>query len=248
MLTALFADVHANLAALDACLLDARERGAERFVFLGDLVGYGPDPGEVIERIRAIPEAIVVKGNHDEAVDVEPKVRDMGDVAYAAIVWTRGALSPEQRAYLAGLPLMVRVADQCFVHSSADHPERWDYVLTSTAAERSLNAAEVPYVFSGHVHEPALYFSTPAGKIATFRPTPGSPVPVPRRRHWLAIVGSTGQPRDGNPRAAYALFADAAETLTFHRVSYDHLATAERIRTVGLPELFAERLLRGGRR
>jgi diadenosine tetraphosphatase ApaH/serine/threonine PP2A family protein phosphatase len=247
MLTALFADVHANLAALEACLRHARERGAERFVFLGDLVGYGPDPGLVIESIRNIPDAIVVKGNHDEAIDVEPKVRDMGDVAYAVVAWTRSELSAEQRAFLASLPMVVQTESECFVHASADHPERWDYVLSTAAAERSLAAAGVPYVFSGHVHDPALYFSTPAGKTAEFRPTPGSPVPVPRRRCWLSIVGSTGQPRDGNPKAAYVLFDNAAESLTFHRIPYDHLATAARIRAVGLPEFLAERLVRGGR-
>jgi len=246
MLIAILADIHANLAALEACLGHAREQGAERFVFLGDLVGYGPDPGQVIDVIRAIPDAVVVKGNHDEAVEVEPKTRDLNDLAYAVVVWTRSALSTEQRAFLASLPLIVRQDDQCFVHASAERPERWEYLANAAAAERSLDAAGRTYVFSGHVHDPMLYFTTPAGKTAAFRPTPGSPVPVSQRRRWLAIVGSLGQPRDGNPKAAYVLFDRSAESVTFFRLSYDTAATAARIRAAGLPDVLAERLERGG--
>lgn len=246
MLIAILADIHANLAALEACLSHARERGAERFVFLGDLVGYGPDPAQVLDVIRQIPDAIVVKGNHDEAVEVEPKNRDLNDLAYSVIVWTRSVLSLEQRAFLASLPLIVQADDQCFVHASAERPERWEYVGNTAAAERSLDAAGSPYVFSGHVHDQKMYFTTPAGKTTEFRPTPGSPVPVSRRRRWLAIVGSAGQPRDGNPKAAYVLFDRSAESVTFFRLSYDTTATSARIRAAGLPELLAERLERGG--
>jgi diadenosine tetraphosphatase ApaH/serine/threonine PP2A family protein phosphatase len=245
MLTALLADVHSNLAALQACLHHARERGAERFVFLGDLVGYGPDPATVLDLIATIHGAIVVKGNHDHAIEVEPKMRDLNDLAYAVIEWTRGQLSEEQRRFLAELPLMVKDTEVCFVHSSASRPEKWEYIEDCAAAQRSMEAAGTPYVFSGHVHDQRLYFRTPAGKTASFRPTPGSPVPIPRRRGWLAIIGSVGQPRDGNPEAAYALFDGASEMMTFFRIPYDHLATAQRIRAAHLPEMLAERIVRG---
>jgi diadenosine tetraphosphatase ApaH/serine/threonine PP2A family protein phosphatase len=245
MLTALFADIHGNLAALRACLHHARESGAERFVFLGDLVGYGPDPAAVMDLIMAIGASVVIKGNHDHAIEVEPKIRDLNDLAYAVIEWTRGALSAAQRRFLSSLPLIVKEEDVCFVHSSASRPERWEYIEDLAAARRSMDAAGTAYVFSGHVHDQRLYFKTPAGKTASFRPTPGSPVPVPQRRGWLAIVGSVGQPRDGNPRAAYALFDRADESITFFRIPYDHLATASRIRAAHLPEMLAERIVRG---
>jgi diadenosine tetraphosphatase ApaH/serine/threonine PP2A family protein phosphatase len=160
-------------------------------------------------------------------------------------VWTRDALSAAQRQFLSALPLIVKKDDVCFVHSSASRPERWEYVEDGAAARRSMDAAGTPYVFSGHVHDQRLYFTTPAGKTASFRPTPGSPAPVPRRRGWLAIVGSVGQPRDGDPAAAYALFDDVSETMTFFRIPYDHLATASRIRAARLPEFLAERIARG---
>jgi len=245
MITALFADVHSNLTALQACLRHARDHGAERFAFLGDLVGYGPDPAAVIDVITGIPGALVVKGNHDEAIEVEPKTRDLNDLAYDAIVWTRTALSPAQKQFLSSLPLLLRDEDVCLVHASANRPERWPYVDDAVAARRSMDAAGAPYVFCGHVHDQMLYFRTTAGNTASFRPPAGSPMPIPRHRGWLAIVGSVGQPRDGNPAAAYALFDDAGETMTFHRIPYDHLATARRIREARLPELLAERLERG---
>src|SRR4051812_11114134 len=170
MIIALLADVHGNLAALEACLRHARERGAQRFVFLGDLVGYGPDPAAVIDAIAAIDGAVVIKGNHDEAVEVEPRTRDLNDVAYTAITWTRRALSADQRRFLSSLPLIVREEDLCLVHASADRPERWEYVEDAAAAQRSMDAAARPYVVSGHVHDQMLYFTTPAGKTASFRP------------------------------------------------------------------------------
>jgi len=245
MLTALLADVHSNLTALQACLRHARERGAERFAFLGDLVGYGPDPAAVIDVITALSGALVVKGNHDEAIEVEPRTRDLNDVAYDAIVWTRTVLSSAQKDFLSSLPLLIRDEAVCLVHASASRPERWPYVEDAEAARRSMDAAGTSYVFCGHVHDQMLYFTTATGSTASFRPTAGSPTPVPRHRRWLAIVGSVGQPRDGNPAAAYALFDDAGETMTFFRIPYDHLATAQRIREVGLPDMLAERIARG---
>jgi diadenosine tetraphosphatase ApaH/serine/threonine PP2A family protein phosphatase len=247
MLTALFADIHGNAAALEACLCHARERGAARHAFLGDFVGYGPDPDAVVQRIAGIDDAIVLKGNHDEAIEVEPRTRDLNDVAYAVISWTRSTLSAEQRRYLAALPLIVRRDQTCFVHASAQRPEKWDYIYDATAAQKSMEAAATPYTFCGHVHDQMLYFKTPSGRTAAFRPTPGSPVPMPHHRRWLAIVGSVGQPRDGNPAAAYALFDDTAEAMTFFRVPYEHEATAARMYARGMPmaALLAERLARG---
>jgi len=245
MLTALFADVHSNIEALQACLRHAREHGAEQFAFLGDLVGYGPDPAAVIETVAAIPSAIVVKGNHDDAIENEPKTRDLNDVAYDVITWTRNALNAEQRRFLASLPLIVRKDDVCYVHGSANQPAKWEYIGDNMAARESMEAAATSYVFSGHVHEQVLYFKTQSGKTAPFRPISGSPVPVPPHRSWLAIVGSVGQPRDGNPASAYATFDSGTETMTFFRIPYDHLETARRMRAARLPETLAERIERG---
>ncbi len=135
------------------------------------------------------------------------------------------------------------------VHASAEAPERWRYVYDSRAAAMSLDAVrdmpEVRYVFGGHVHMQTLYYQGSAGGLMRFEPTAGVAVPVPRHRHWLATVGSVGQPRDGNPKAMYALFDSERAQLTFHRVGYDHHAAAAAIRRAGLPEYFASRLEQG---
>lgn len=241
---ALLADVHANLEALDACLAHARSHGAERFVFLGDIVGYGADPVAVIERVASLAAkgAIVVRGNHDEAVS--SPVNDLGRQAAAAIAWTRTVLSPAHRDFLQSLPLRVDHADACFVHASPLAPARWDYVDSAHAADRGSLASALARVFCGHVHDAMLYVSNGV-RMIPFRPRPGVPVPVPAHRRSLAVVGSVGQPRDGNCASAYAMVDLSRGWMTFHRVVYDNLAAAAKVRKAGLPEILAYRLERG---
>lgn len=245
MLIALLSDIHSNLEALDACLKHASENGAGRFMFLGDFVGYGADPQAAVETVRrfASQGAIVVKGNHDEAV--EKRAGYMNDAAKNSIEWTRKALSAEHRVFLSSLPLVSREGAMCFVHASAAAPARWGYVDSPAAAQRSVEAAQATYTFSGHVHDQILYFEGAHGKWSAFEPTPGSPVPIRSHRRWLALVGSVGQPRDGRPAAAYTLFDPARELITFHRIAYDHLTAARKIRQAGLPELHAYRVEKG---
>ena len=136
------------------------------------------------------------------------------------------------------------------MHASADAPASWRYVENPQLAALSLDAASQPpvgnadvrYVFGGHVHFQTLYFRGGAGKLMPFAPTPGVPIPVPRHRHWLATIGSVGQPRDGRIEAMYAIFDEAAQQLTFHRVPYDVPAAAAAIRATPLPAFFADRL------
>jgi diadenosine tetraphosphatase ApaH/serine/threonine PP2A family protein phosphatase len=245
MALALLSDVHANLEALEACLRHARESGARRYAFLGDLAGYGADPEAVIATVRRYVEegAVAVRGNHDQAIAQSSGY--MNDMARDAIEWQRGNLSAEAKAFLAGLPLCTRQGEICFVHASAALPERWDYVDSPSEAQRSAEASQTPYTFSGHVHVQELYYGAAHGPMSRFRPIPGTAVPVPRHRRWLALVGSVGQPRDGNPAAAYALFDEAAATLTFHRVPYDFRTAAGKIRRSGLPSALAYRIEQG---
>jgi diadenosine tetraphosphatase ApaH/serine/threonine PP2A family protein phosphatase len=246
MLVALLADLHANLEAVTACLDHARARGATAYAFLGDLVGYGADPGPVLDLVRAHADrgAPAVLGNHDDAV-ARGASENMDPAARTAVEWTRAQLSPEQVAFLDGLPLTARVGGALLVHASADEPSAWTYVSDAVAAARSLDAAQATWVFCGHVHEPTLYFTGAGGTPLPFTPVPGVPIPVPSHRRWLAIVGSAGQPRDGNTAACYALADLDASRLTFHRVPYDWRAAAAKIRAAGLPARLADRLERG---
>lgn len=251
MKTALLSDIHANAQALAACLDHASAQGAEQFALLGDLVGYGGDPAAVLDQAIALAQAgaACVLGNHDALALAPPAApRSRGEMGAQ---WTHDRLGPAHRAFLQGLALTARLGAQALlVHASADAPAQWRYVEDAAGAERSMDAARaldpaIRYVFSGHVHHQVLYFLTPTAKLMRFVPEPGVPIPVPPHRQWLAIVGSVGQPRDGDPRAMYALFDDAAAQITFHRVPYDHLAAAAAIRASGLPEFYADRLEQG---
>jgi diadenosine tetraphosphatase ApaH/serine/threonine PP2A family protein phosphatase len=245
MVIALLADIHSNLEALEACLAHARSHGATEFAFLGDLVGYGADPGAVIDLVaeHASRGAVAVKGNHDAAISGSKAY--LNDAAAAAIVWSRGVLSPAQRAFLDELPLCVRKGPSCFVHASAEAPERWAYVDSPGAAERSARAAATPYTFSGHVHDQSLYAQGIGQRMIAFTPQPAIAIPVGAHRAWLAIVGSVGQPRDGNPAASFAMFDTDSREITYCRVPYDVETAARRIRQNGLPFWLADRLLVG---
>ena len=125
---------------------------------------------------------------------------------------------------------------------SAASPQRWDYIDSPSAAKRCADATDAAYTFCGHVHDQLLYFENANGRMSEFRPAPSTTIPVRRRRRWVAIVGSVGQPRDRNPAAAYTLFDHAREQITFYRVPYDATAAANRIRNCGLPESLASRV------
>lgn len=246
MKLALLSDIHANLQALEACLQHAQAQGVDRIALLGDLVGYGAAPGAVLTRVEALMAegAIVLQGNHD-AMAVQPAGTEK-TLGGSTAGWTHDQLSEGQRQMLAGLPLTWSGESVLLVHASADAPARWRYVDEERSATASLDAAvadpAVRYVFGGHVHHQSLYYRGAGRGLMRFTPTAGVPVPTPRHRHWLATIGSVGQPRDGDPRAMYALFDTTAAQLTFHRVPYDHHAAAAAIRRAGLPEYFAKRL------
>ena len=245
MRIALISDIHANLPALEACLAAAERLDADTLAFLGDFVGYGPDPEAVIERVRPLAEAgaIAVLGNHDLAV-LKPS-KDMNATAAQAIAWTRKELSEASKSFLAGLPFEVRSGDMLFVHSDASDPTAWHYVTDAETARASLAGCGATVTFCGHVHVPAVYCLSATGKMITHVPAKGVETPLLAQRKWLAVLGSAGQPRDGNPAASFAIYDTTARTLTYHRAPYDVEGVSQRIREKGLPESLADRLLRG---
>jgi len=248
MKLALLSDLHANRQALEACLADARARGATQYAFLGDVVGYGGEPAAVLDRVMSMAGdgAWVVRGNHDEAA-VKPLPGNR-HADHTGAAWTRAQLNPTQQEFLATLPLMLRRDFILLVHASAREPQRWAYVEDATGATASLDAAVVEgatHVFGGHVHEQRLFFQGTGRGAMGFEPTAGVPIPLPRHRRWLATVGSVGQPRDGRRDAMYALFDSTSTRLVFLRVPYDHEAAARAIRQAGLPEFYAQRLALG---
>jgi diadenosine tetraphosphatase ApaH/serine/threonine PP2A family protein phosphatase len=245
VLTAFFADIHANRQAFSACLAQARDDGAERFVLLGDYVGYGGDPDWVLTRVMDLADAgaPAVAGNHDHAI-AHPSAT-MNVEATVAIEFTRGELGREQRQFLEGLPLTVRAEDRLYVHADASHPGHWTYVAGTAEAAASMVATDAQLSFCGHIHRPAVYSMSATAKMTSFTPVTGVPIPLLPGRRWLAVLGAVGQPRDGNPAASYAMFDSRKRELTYCRAPYDIDAAADRIRSQGLPAWLADRLFVG---
>ncbi|WP_316238832.1 metallophosphoesterase family protein [Bradyrhizobium sp. SZCCHNR1015] len=245
MLLAIFTDIHANRQAFAACLEAARARGADRLICLGDIVGYGADPEWSVDTVMEIVAegGLAVRGNHDNAVSAASE--SMNAEAQAAMEWTRGRLSAEQRHFLAELPMSIGDDDRLFVHAEASSPPRWRYVQSSADAARSMIATEAQVTFCGHIHRPALYSMSATAKMTSFTPTANMPIQLLRGRQWLAVVGSVGQPRDGDPAASFVTFDTKTRELTYCRVPYDVDAAAQRIRDNGLPPWLAQRLSMG---
>jgi diadenosine tetraphosphatase ApaH/serine/threonine PP2A family protein phosphatase len=245
VLLAVFADIHANRQAFAACLDAARARGAQRMIFLGDYVGYGADPEWTVETVMGLVErgAIAVRGNHDTAIGTSSET--MNAEAQAAIEWTRGRLGAAQRQFLAALPLAHEEEDRLYVHSEAAHPDRWRYVQSSADAARSMIGTPALVTFCGHIHRPALYSMSITAKMTSFVPTSDVAVQLLKGRQWLAVAGSVGQPRDGDPAASFVTFETVTREITYCRVPYDVETAANRIRENGLPVWLADRLLDG---
>jgi diadenosine tetraphosphatase ApaH/serine/threonine PP2A family protein phosphatase len=242
MLIALMSDIHANREAFSACLAHAASHPVDRYVFLGDYVGYGADPGWVVDMVRDHVDrgATALLGNHDEAISAAQV--NMNEIASAAIEWTRERLDAQQREFLARLPLTIEEEDRLYVHASAWAPGAWHYVTDTYEAQQSLEATRCRVTVCGHVHVPGLYHLGATAKLGAFTPVPGVDIPLLQRRRWLAVMGAVGQPRDGVPAACYAVLDDESDTLTYVRVPYDIDRAAAKIRAAGLPPILAARL------
>jgi diadenosine tetraphosphatase ApaH/serine/threonine PP2A family protein phosphatase len=243
MRIAFLADIHANFEALNACLASLSERAVDQIVCLGDIVGYGADPVACLDVIRNTCGDRIVRGNHDEAV-VGSSFR-LNETAAAALRWTASVLSAEQKTYLSTLPLTLADDDRLYVHSSAASPEDYPYVHSLREASDSLAASKAHLTLCGHVHDPALYHISVTGKVMGFIPMATTPIPLLTQRRWLAVMGAVGQPRDGNPAAAYGIYDTSNREITFIRVPYDIEAAAAKIRAAGLPDSLWKRLSQG---
>ncbi|CAN7687940.1 metallophosphoesterase family protein [Rhizobium sp. LjRoot254] len=245
MRIAVLSDIHANREAFTACLAAIEAARADRLVILGDIVGYGADPVWCLDKTRELlaAGAIVLRGNHDDAVATSTQSMNLN--ARLAIEWTRNQLSAEDRTFLGNLPMQIAEDDRLYVHASANAPETWHYMLGADDARGHFLYTDAAVSFCGHTHQPALFSASPAGKITAFTPGAAEPIPLALQRQWLAVVGSVGQPRDGNPMSAWALYDTETRTLRFQRIPYDIEAAAAKIHKAGLPEALAERLFAG---
>ena len=245
MLIAIFSDIHANRQAFSACLAQARRDGAEKIVLLGDYVGYGADPEWTVTTVMELVDkgAMAVLGNHDNAV-ADPR-EQLNVEAQVVMEWTRGVLGAAERQFLKDLPLTLDDGERLYVHAEASSPAKWNYVTGPAEAGRSLVATAARVTFCGHVHRPALYTMSATGKLTTFTPLPDCPIQLLPTRRWLFVLGSVGQPRDGNPAASYVMLDTGRQELTYRRAPYNVEQAAAQIRNMGLPTGLADRLFVG---
>ncbi len=239
MLYGILGDIHANLPALEAVLEALGQEEMDRLLCLGDIVGYGADPAACVERIRAL-KPILVGGNHDWGAGGRLSTNYFNQAAAETIVWTRRALSNEQREWLAGLPLVQRVGDKItLAHSTLHEPERFDYIFTAYDAYLSFRHLTTPLAFVGHSHVPVTFFDGDPIRFST-----GDVQDLGARRA-ICNVGSVGQPRDENADAAFGLYDSETARLEVRRIAYDVDAAARAILEAGLPPLNATRLRMG---
>jgi diadenosine tetraphosphatase ApaH/serine/threonine PP2A family protein phosphatase len=233
-------DVHANLAALEAVLAALERERVEHWLCLGDLVGYGADPQACIDLVRDLGPHLV-GGNHDWAAAGRLSLEYFNGPARAAILWTQEALPKQTLEWLGGLELTRDLPEHnlTLCHSTLHEPEVFDYLLTPYDAYLSFRSLSTRLALVGHSHVPVTFFD---GNPITF--TVDTEIQVSGRRA-IANVGSVGQPRDDDPRAACGVLDTKTGTLRILRVPYDVEATAARIREAGLPEILGERLLLG---
>ena len=239
-LIAILGDIHSNLDALNVVLDDCRSEGVTDFLCTGDVVGYNACPRECLSIVRDLG-CPVVMGNHDEYVS---SVHDLGDFnpnAATVIEWTRGQLSAEDIGWLRELPLSVVSAGITLVHSTMDNPRLFGYVFDHLQAEANFIHQKTPVCFHGHTHCPMIYERQMGG---VFR-IDAQDMKLPVGRKYFINVGSVGQPRDGDPRASYAIYEPATRCIRFRRLDYDVAAAQERVRRAGLPERLAQRLALG---
>lgn len=236
-------DVHSNLEALEAVLSDAEGR-YEAVLCLGDLVGYGPDPNECVERVRSLPSLSCVAGNHDWAAIGKLGLEDFNTDARLATLWTQKVLTPASVSYLNSLPEKIVLGDKLtIVHGSPRYPI-WEYVLTSLVALENFQHFDTPWCLIGHSHIPVVF--------ALREDNPGTCELIPLdedRPFWLSpdfryIInpGSVGQPRDGDPRASYAFLDPDEGVLELKRVYYLVSKTQDKMEKAGLPPRLIARL------
>ena len=239
----ILSDIHSNLTALEA-VLKAAEGRWQKAICLGDLVGYGPDPNEVIDRVRSLG-ALTIRGNHDKAASGVADAEEFNPIARSAVVWTREHLRPDNREYLEKLPKGPLSADTLFLVHGALHDED-EYVFTPAQALDGLAVAPANVVFFGHTHiQGGFALRNEEIGVLHFKPAGGNPfstLTLEKGTNYLLNPGSIGQPRDGDSRAAFAIADVEKQSVEFWRVPYNVEAVQKRMAQAGLPEPLSLRL------
>ncbi len=237
---AVISDVHANLEALEAVIKDIKRRKVKEILFLGDAVGYGPNPNECL-KVLSDNCGVLLAGNHDWAAIGLTEIDYFNEYAKAAILWTRKALTEKNRKLLKTFPIIkdMKNENMLLVHSTPKEPEAWHYLFTLWDAEINFHYFDEWLCLIGHSHLPFVIERLPSGEMLTFN----KEAALKKNDRYIINCGSTGQPRDRDPKACYALLSE--DRMEFVRVEYDREKTQKKMREAGLPLQLIERLSRG---
>jgi predicted phosphodiesterase len=225
---AIIADIHANLEAFQAILGDAKVGNCTHFALLGDFVGYCADPKACVDLVRDM-DAPCVKGNYDEYCAKEVSQSGLTPRADKMVEWTRNQLTEDNRQWLRNLPHVRTVEDFTIVHATLNQPEQWGYAFEKTAAAASMAEQKTPVCFFGHTHVPIVFIRDQVVRGGTY-----SKFKTESGKLYFVNPGSVGQPRDGDPKAAYVIYDSDEHTVELRRVAYDFATTQRKISAAGL--------------
>ena len=237
----IFADIHSNLEALEAVMDVYQNESIDKYLCLGDIVGYAANPKECIEKIKLLA-AIIVCGNHDWASVDLFSVDYFNPVAKEAIFWTRRNLASQDRYFLESLKLVYKNENLTLVHGTLDNPQDFNYLSDGYIAEESFRLLETDICFVGHSHVAGTFSKDKNDNIYYHQ---NGRIEIKDENKYIVNVGSVGQPRDGNPKAAYCIYDTEKKEVQIKRINYDIEAARKKILYAGLPEFLGERLATG---
>lgn len=259
----IMSDIHSNLEALQVVLDDMAQEGVGKIVCLGDIVGYGANPNECVEKVKE-SGIVSVRGNHDE-VAVTGDADRFNKYARAAVLWTADKLTAENRKFLKSLPYIISNDDFTIVHSAPGNPEKWEYITSIFEAAHHIYDHKLCFI--GHLHRPMVFVADNEGEGLSYNKNTSlkrsgrrsgresgihhlnmigcATTPIDKDKHYIINVGSVGQPRDGDPRASYGVYDTDASTFQLKRVCYDIKLAQQKIYDTKLPQRLAERLAEG---
>lgn len=260
---AVLSDIHGNLEALTVVLQKCQEVGVDQYISLGDIVGYNANPKECLDWMRSLNLTCAVMGNHDEyAAGGDNAIEGFNPHAKAAVIWTRSQLPPDDRAWLASLPMRQTLKGTLItiVHATLDSPDSWGYIFDEHHAADNFSYQFTPLCFIGHSHVPVGFCKKPITSFsdrmivslenweakntpeAHFKKSDSVTISLESGHKYLLNVGSVGQPRNRDPRASFAIYDSDLKTVTRYRIPYDIASAQEKILAAGLPERLASRL------
>ncbi len=237
---AIISDIHGNLAALQSVVERIKNENCDKVICLGDLVGYGPHPNECVEIVREIADIIII-GNHDHAAIGLTDTRYFNPHARAAIAWTSAVLTNKSKDFLAQLDFVARDDEALFVHATPCEPEKWDYILNAVDAAINFRCFKEFICFVGHSHIPVRFARFPDRHVKNIQ---ANPLNLELENRYIINVGSVGQPRDGDAKAAFTIYNyhSDARTVELVRVPYDIESTQQAMVENNLPQFLVERL------